>query len=82
MRQLGLKHKQSKIWCKPDIRLNERVPQGVLFGIKRMMVSWGYDKTSLWVDVPTGKLHLGSDTILTILLADGKFESPICGWLV
>ena len=59
------KQNGSTVWTKPDLPLTARVNQAFLFKIKHVMVEWGYDRKSIWVDVDEGSLKVGFDTVLT-----------------
>ena len=50
----ALKVNGKEVWAKPDEPLNIRVPKSVLFGIKKLMVMWGFDKQGLRVEVSAG----------------------------
>ena len=58
------------VWSKPDLPLNQRVSESVLFALKRLMVSWSYEKKSLWVDKDTNSLKIGGEIIMKVSVKD------------
>ena len=52
-------HKDQKTaWAKPDLPIQARVQQSVLFQIRRMLVQWGYNKTCIKVDTDDARSTL------------------------
>ena len=56
------------------------VCQNVLFGAKRLLSEWGFDRKGLWVDVDQQSLTCGSDTILSADANDGLVLKYGDGW--
>lgn len=47
IRRMSCNIGKNTVWCKPDMPLEECIPRGALFAIKKMMVEWGYAKKAL-----------------------------------
>ena len=60
------KCESSTIWCKPDQDISERVENGVLFGIKYFLKSWGYPHNCIWVDVASKTISCGQEKVATV----------------
>ena len=68
------KHENDNICIKPDLPLDQRVHQGLLFAVKKMLVEWDYMKSHLWVDIPEGKLMIGDEVIITVVVKDFELD--------
>ena len=56
----------SKTWANVDRPVAERAVRNVLFGIKWMLVEWGYTKESLWVDEGAQTVVCGPELVATV----------------
>ena len=74
IKKANITHSGNKIWAKPDLALSVRMKQGFLCKMKNMMVGWGYDPKSLWVNVDEGSLQVGFDTVLTSKVEGTNFN--------
>ena len=48
----------------PDLPFEERCMRHFVFGAKRVMTDWGYDKAGLWADPENGPLSLGGERVI------------------
>jgi hypothetical protein len=73
-----------KLWAKPDQPLDVRTSASVLYGLRKMLVSWGYSKACVKVDADTSTLKVAgqpivkvvvNDFALTLEWEDGEWES-------
>ena len=62
------------VWAKPDLPLQVRVPQGLLFGAKRLMVEWEFPKNSLWADPDNLTLQYGDEKVLEVSVLDDNLH--------
>ena len=59
------------VWAKPDLPFEERTMRHLVFGAKRVMTDWGYDKAGLWADPENGSLSLGGERVMCATI-EGK----------
>ena len=59
------------VWAKPDLPFEERTMRHLVFGAKRVMTDWGYDKAGLWADPENGPLSLGGERVMCATI-EGK----------
>ena len=64
VRKASLEYGGQKVWAKPEQPLETRALQSVLFGVKKMLVDWGFDKKSLWADTSDMSLSCGNDLVI------------------
>ena len=50
------------MWAKPDFPFEERTMRHLVFGAKRVMTDWGYDKA--WADPENGTLSRGGERVM------------------
>ena len=65
-----------RVWSKPDLPLDQRLPTEILFAVKKMMVGWGWAKEALWVDDAEKQLTVGDNEMVmkvTILNKSSNF---------
>jgi hypothetical protein len=67
------------VWAKKDMAVQARAKERYLFMLKKLLVSWGFERTSVWIDTSKCSLDVGPDEVLTVRLnKDGnKIE---CDW--
>ena len=71
----------NKVWAKEDLALDERVLQGALFGSKKIMIQYGYDRKGVWVDLDKKVLMVGSDIVLEAKIENKELKMKIqTGW--
>ena len=67
LRALKLKQNGADIWVKPDLPLQIRVRQALLFGIKKMILDWGdYERGSIWADTDKNCIFIGNEAAIEI----------------
>ena len=66
-----LQYDGEKVWSKVDQPLDARICQRVLFAAKNMLMGWGFDRKSLWVDKETQMLKCGEEMVLQTSVHDG-----------
>ena len=72
IRRLFLKIESNKIWSNADLPSDVRIPEHFLFGLKKILVSWGYE--NVWVKKETKSILLGKELILSVSLENMKMQ--------
>ena len=81
MRTSKWKFGSNEVWAKADLPIETRVQQGVLFAVKKYMVSWGYERKAVWVDTEKLILQIGTDIVMQVKIIDKKLVVEIqAGW--
>jgi hypothetical protein len=77
-----LKQGDQDIWAKADLPAKIRARQALLFGIKRIMMSWGvYAQGSIWVNIEKSCVMVGNETIITVSENGDELQEQITdGW--
>ena len=52
--------------------MDKRVERSFLFGLKYVLVKWGFTKSVVWVDLEGGTLPLGSELAVQVKVEDFK----------
>ena len=65
------------IWAKEDLPLEERIPQSFLFGLKKLMIGWGYEKMAVWVDLSKNQLLVGTDIVIALTVEEKELKTDI-----
>ena len=65
------------IWAKEDLPLEERIPQSLLFGLKKLMIGWGYEKMAVWVDLSKNQLLVGTDIVIALTVEEKELKTDI-----
>ena len=69
------------IWAKPDLPLDVRTAQSVLFATKRLLVQWGFNKSALWVDTNLLTIYIGAEEILHAKVSNNELHIQYAeGW--
>ena len=63
-----------KIWAKEDALLDERVTRSLLFGTKFLLASWGYPRSSVWVDMESNEIKCGAELVFKMSITDGILQ--------
>ena len=74
VQEKGLVYGGQSAWAKVDQPPEVRTVEGVLFAAKNMLLEWGWDKTSLWVDKEEQRLKCGDDLVSAVCVADGQIH--------
>ena len=69
-----LKHVDHKIWISEDKPLDIRAKNSILFGIRKLLMTWGFHKNALWIDEVAGTIHFNVDLICTAQIVNGKLN--------
>lgn len=81
LRKAGCKEGGNDIWGKPDLPLADRCKSSFAFGLKYLLVQWGFEKKSLWASPEDGGLWVGDDLVasatMTGKIMDVKYGE---GW--
>ena len=59
---------------KPDKPIQERAVSGFLLGLKRLLVSWGFNKQQIHVDIESMNIHNDDKMIARMLDQNGQLE--------
>ena len=62
--QAAFKVEGKRVWSKPDLPLDQRLPIEILFAVKKMMVGWEWAKEALWVDEAERQLTIGGNELV------------------
>ena len=54
------------VWVKADLPVKVRAKNGFLLGLKRLLVSWGYAKSSIYADLDMVLVRAGDEQIVEI----------------
>ena len=64
IRSAKLKAGWEDAWAKPDLPIEIRAPQGIVFGAKKLLVERDIPKYTVWADPDEYTLHMGDDEVL------------------
>ena len=73
-RRLQMKIQNEKVWSNEDLPVDVRIPEHFLFGLKKLLVTWGYTHENLWVDKKKRSILLRDEVILSIALENLKMK--------
>ena len=73
-----LKHKSSPISCKPDLPIDKRVSLSLLLGLRRQLISWGFDRRAVKVDDHTFVMSFSGKDVATTSV---KENMVVIEWL-
>jgi len=80
-RNFKLKFGSKDIWAKADLPIEKRVQESVLYGVKKLFISWGYEKLAIWIDNEKHTIQIGSDIFFQMSIKDKKLDFKIeDGW--
>ena len=67
-----------KVWAKIDKPIEGRVPETFLFALKKILISWGFDRKDVRVEIDTADKHIivEGKKIISANVKDGTF-TPI-----
>ena len=72
LKKAGIVHNGAKTWVDEERTKEDRAIRGFLFGLKKLLVSWEWDKMAVWVDTDKCFIKLGDDEVATASVgADG-----------
>ena len=63
-----------KTWAKPDQPIDVRTSESVLFAVKRMLVTWGYSKACLNVNLGSSSLEVAGTSIVKVKVKDFSLD--------
>ena len=75
----SLKLKENTVWSKPERPLVLRAPINFLFGLKKMLVKWGYTKKDIYVDEELRTLEICKTPVLEASAKEGSLNLD---WIV
>jgi hypothetical protein len=61
------------IWMSGDAPLPVRVEKKFLFGLKRLLQSWGWQNFEIRVDIASKSLSIDNHTVVRVLVEDTNF---------
>ena len=70
VRSQRLNIKGGLVWCGPDRPLQERVPLGFLVGVKKLLISWNFNKKAIKVNEEEMVLSVGGKDVLQAVVED------------
>ena len=72
MRMEPISYMGQSIWVAPSMPLQSRMSQSFLFGLKRLLVSWGFRKQSIKVDTDDMSMHVENKIVCTASCTTNK----------
>ena len=60
IKEKNMKLKDKFVWSNPDRPAHIRAPNTFLFALKKLLVSWGFGKRSVYVDPDTSSMWCAS----------------------
>lgn len=70
-----------QIWMTEDLPLEFRCEKGFLFGLKRLLLSWGWEAFETRVDLESGKLLIDGSPIIHVKADHGILNVTFTGGL-
>ena len=67
-------YKGQNVWCKHDSPIAQRVPLSFILGVRRLLISWGYNRKNLKVDDSIPRLSVGGDDVVTASVVDNELK--------
>ena len=77
MRSASYQYGGNPVWARPDLPIEKRVPEGFLFGFKRQLVEWGFQRSIVRIDTDALNMKVGSELAVTAGVANGRLQ---CQW--
>jgi hypothetical protein len=71
-RQKGTSFKEKTVWCNFDRPVHHRVPLRVLFKLKRLLSSWGFQKSGMVINDETMVMTIGGSDVVKATSKDGS----------
>ena len=63
-----------KIWCAPGLPASIRIPKTFLFGLKRILSTWDFDKRSVYVDKDASKIYVAGNEVCSCVVKNAIME--------
>eukprot|EP00972_Heterocapsa_arctica_P051057 7505817-Heterocapsa_arctica.AAC.1 len=60
------------LWARPDLPLEVRIPETVLFAFKRTLVEWGFARSIVRVDTDAANVKVGGELALSAKCVGGQ----------
>ena len=67
------------VWAKADLPIDKRVPEQYLFGLKRVLVNWGFNKGIVRVDTSSASLAVAGEQLVVSTVVAGKLHNAWFG---
>ena len=67
------------VWAKADLPIQQRVPESYLFGLKRVLVEWGFNRGVVRVDTTAGSLTVAGEQVVASMVVGGRLQNSWCG---
>ena len=62
------------MWAKPDLPVEVRAPESYLFGLKKVLVGWGFAKACVRVDTAERNLKVGGELVVSTSVVGGRLR--------
>jgi hypothetical protein len=72
--QVKVQHAGRQIWCKIDLPVEERTSLGFILGLRRLLISWGFDRRNLKVQDEVPMLSVGGSPVASASVANNALE--------
>ena len=70
LKEAGLREGGASVRAKADLPAERRAPHNFLFGLKHLLVDWGFNRSNLWIDTDTGTLKTDTELIVTAVVSN------------
>lgn len=74
IQSLALKREDKLVWSKIDQPLPVRVQHSFLYGLRKLLLAWGFDRRAIQIDEVSMILKVGECQVVSTKIIDGKFE--------
>ena len=74
MRKQRIADNDKSLWVDEERPKEDLAIRGFLFGMKKLLLSWQYDKKAIWVDTETNQIYMGDDIMATARVDEDKFD--------
>ena len=69
-----LKYNNNDVWSKPEQPLEMRAPFSFLLSFKKLLIEWGFQKSSVRVEESTLEISVAGRPVLTVSAKDGALD--------
>ena len=71
-RKASLTRNGSRCWASEDTPVEERACKKFLFGIKSLLIEWGFGKFEIWIDLKNFQIYFNDEFIASIKVNSQK----------
>ena len=74
MSRADIKHSDRKVFFNPDQPIDVRARHSVLRGVRKFLLFWNFQKSTLWIDEDNMTIHYKMGLIAKVRIMDGKIS--------